>query len=81
MTDSVAECYVNYEHVHDTNKGIHSCLTFNILQESVTSREEKLIENTVFKTKDFIGTNIGKTTDKVCPGVKCHYGIPPKYKF
>ena len=35
--------------------------------------EEKLIENTVFKTKDFIGTNIGKTTDKVCPGVKCQF--------
>lgn len=55
MTDSVAECYVNYEHVHDTNKGIHSCLTFNILQESVTSLLSSIVSNKPKKPSFNIG--------------------------
>ena len=55
MTDSVAECYVNYEHVHDTNKVIHSCLTFNILQESVTSLLSSIVSNKPKKPSFNIG--------------------------
>ncbi len=55
MTDSAAECYVNYEHAYDTNKGIHSCLTFNILGESVTGLLSSIVNNKPKKPSFNIG--------------------------
>ena len=45
MIDSVAECYVCYEHAYDTDKRMHSCLTFNTLGESVTNLLDAIVNN------------------------------------
>ena len=45
MIDSVAECYVCYEHAYDTDKRMHSCLTFNTLGESVTNLLDSIVNN------------------------------------
>ncbi len=45
MIDSVAECYVCYEHTFDTEKRIQNCLTFNTLGKCVTNLLDSIVDN------------------------------------
>ena len=53
--DSIAECYVHYEHAQDTGKRSHSCLTFNSLGACVTSLLDSIVDNTPNKPRFNIG--------------------------
>lgn len=37
IMDSIAECFIRYDHTQDTDKSFYNCLTFNTLGECVTN--------------------------------------------
>lgn len=55
MLDSVAECFVYYEHAHDTEKSIFNCLTFNTLGESTPNLLDSIVDNKPKKPRFNIG--------------------------
>ncbi len=55
IIDSIAECHIRYDHVKDTNKGFHSCLTFNTLGACVVNLLDYIVNNRPKKTSFNIG--------------------------
>lgn len=55
IIDSIAECCVRYDHTQDTNKRIHSCITFNTLGECVTNLIDSIVNNTPRQPRFNIG--------------------------
>ncbi len=55
MTVSLADCHIHYEHTLNTEKPIHSCLTFNTLGQSVCGLLVSIMENTPKKPRFNIG--------------------------
>ncbi len=55
LTESIAECYIRYDHTHDTDKHIFSCLRFNTLGECVTGLLDSIVNNKPKKPSFNIG--------------------------
>ncbi len=55
MTVSIADCHIHYEHTLDTEKTIHSCLTFHALGKSVSGLLVSIMESTPKKPRFNIG--------------------------
>lgn len=53
--DSIAECYIRYEYTQDTEKSIHSRLTFNTLGACVTNLLDSIVDNKPNKPRFNIG--------------------------
>ena len=55
IMDSIAECYIHYDHIQDTEKSFHSCVTFNKLGACVTNLLDSIVDNKPNKPRFNIG--------------------------
>ncbi len=53
--NTIAECYIHYDHDYDTDKKFFSCITFDALGECVTNLLDSIIDNRPEKPQFNIG--------------------------
>lgn len=45
LIDSIAECYIHYDHIQETDKRLYNCLTFNTLGVCVVNLLDSIVDN------------------------------------